>query len=139
MEIPKTNITKIRSPIIKTIISIYGQDDVKAFCVGNDLNSFRTFHESPIRFSTFKLVKRVISKIEDFKNLQNIFHRWQHILTGDISGVMTQFSSYPIHTLKFGMQCVPLDNSLRGNKLLINTAKRMYRQTVQMGGLLRSL
>lgn len=124
---PKANINKIRSPIIKAITSLYRQGGIKAFYVGNGLNAFKVFPESSIKFGTFELVKRVISKIEGVKNTQDLSQMATY-LAGGISGVMAQFSSYPIDTLKFRIQCAPLDNPLRGNRLLINTAKQMYKE-----------
>lgn len=124
---PKANINKIRSPIIKAITSLYRQGGIKSFYVGNGLNAFKVFPESSIKFGTFELVKRVMSKIEGVKNPQNLSQMATY-LAGGISGVMAQFSSYPIDTLKFRIQCAPLDNPLHGNKLLINTAKQMYKE-----------
>ena len=39
-----------------------------------------------------------------------------------------QFSSYPIDTLKFRIQCAPLNPFLRGKHLLLDTAKQMYQE-----------
>ncbi|KAK5780450.1 Ca(2+)-binding ATP:ADP antiporter SAL1 PWA37_002578 [Arxiozyma heterogenica] len=124
---PKADINKIRSPIIKAITSLYKQGGIKAFYVGNGLNAFKVFPESSIKFGTFELVKRLISKIEGIENPQNLSQMATY-LAGGISGVMAQFSSYPIDTLKFRIQCAPLDNPLHGNRLLIDTAKQMYKE-----------
>lgn len=124
---PKADINKIRSPIIKAITSLYRQGGIKAFYVGNGLNAFKVFPESSIKFGTFELVKRLISKIEGIENPQNLSQMATY-LAGGISGVMAQFSSYPIDTLKFRIQCAPLDNPLHGNRLLIDTAKQMYKE-----------
>ncbi|CAL9733240.1 truncated non-functional calcium-binding mitochondrial carrier Sal1p-1 [Monosporozyma servazzii] len=127
---PKANINKIRSPIVKAITSLYKQGGLKTFYVGNGLNSFKVFPESSIKFGTFELVKRLLSKTEGVAS-PNDLSQMSTYLAGGLSGVMAQFSSYPIDTLKFRMQCAPLDNPAHGNKLLINTAKQMY----QEGGL----
>ncbi|CAL9727831.1 truncated non-functional calcium-binding mitochondrial carrier Sal1p-1 [Monosporozyma unispora] len=127
---PKANINKIRSPIVKAITSLFRQGGIRAFYVGNGLNAFKVFPESSIKFGTFELVKRLISKVEGVAS-PNDLSQMSTYLAGGLSGVMAQFSSYPIDTLKFRMQCAPLDNPVHGNTLLVNTAKQMY----QEGGL----
>ncbi|KAG0664326.1 hypothetical protein C6P44_001055 [Monosporozyma unispora] len=127
---PKANINKIRSPIVKAITSLFRQGGIRAFYVGNGLNAFKVFPESSIKFGTFELVKRLISKVEGVAS-PNDLSQMSTYLAGGLSGVMAQFSSYPIDTLKFRMQCAPLDNPVHGNTLLVNTTKQMY----QEGGL----
>lgn len=127
MKNPKANLNKIRSPLIKAMTSLYRQGGFRAFYVGNGLNTFKVFPESSIKFGTFELVKRVLCQIEGVTN-QNKLSQVSTYLAGGISGMVAQFSSYPIDTLKFRIQCAPLDNPLHGNQLMINTAKQMYKE-----------
>jgi solute carrier family 25 phosphate transporter 23/24/25/41 len=42
--------------------------------------------------------------------------------------MISQFAVYPIDTLKFRMQCETVSGGLRGNRLILDTAKKMWRQ-----------
>ena len=42
--------------------------------------------------------------------------------------MISQFAVYPIDTLKFRMQCETVSGGLRGNRLILATAKKMWSQ-----------
>ncbi|KAH3901339.1 Ca(2+)-binding ATP:ADP antiporter SAL1 SCDLUD_002830 [Saccharomycodes ludwigii] len=122
---PTSDLSKIQSPLVKAIKTIYRQGGLKSFYVGNGLNVIKVFPESAIKFGSFELTKKMMATLEGANNLDEL-SKFSTYLAGGMAGVMAQFSVYPIDTLKYRMQCAPLDNKLKGNKLLITTAKEMY-------------
>ncbi|CAR27367.1 hypothetical protein ZYGR_0I06410 [Zygosaccharomyces rouxii] len=126
---PNADLAKIRSPIIKAITTLYRQGGLRAFYVGNGLNVVKVFPESSIKFGSFEVTKKLMSRLEGSEPDQ--LSKFSTYIAGGLAGVIAQFSVYPIDTLKFRVQCAPLNNDLRGNKLLFQTARDMYR----VGGL----
>ncbi|ABN66480.1 predicted protein [Scheffersomyces stipitis CBS 6054] len=120
---PKT----IRSPIIQAARTLWKQGGFKAFYVGNGLNVVKVFPESAMKFGSFEATKRFLARIEGVDDTAKL-SKVSTYLAGGIGGVFAQFTVYPIDTLKFRLQCSNLDSSLKGNALLIETAKNMYRE-----------
>lgn len=123
---PNADLAKIKSPIVKAITTLYRQGGLRAFYVGNGLNVVKVFPESSMKFGSFELAKKVMTKLEGCRET-NELSKFSTYIAGGMAGVVAQFSVYPIDTLKFRVQCAPLDNQVRGNKLLFQTAKDMYR------------
>ncbi|ODV82250.1 mitochondrial carrier [Suhomyces tanzawaensis NRRL Y-17324] len=119
---PKT----IRSPIIQAARTLWKQGGIRAFYVGNGLNVLKVFPESAMKFGSFEIAKRFFASIEGVEDTAKL-SKPSTYFAGGIGGVVSQFFVYPIDTLKFRLQCSNLDSSLRGNALLIQTAKNMYR------------
>ncbi|KAM9910332.1 hypothetical protein OXX69_004585 [Metschnikowia pulcherrima] len=117
----------IRSPIIQAARTIWKQGGFKAFYVGNGLNVMKVFPESAMKFGSFEATKRFLSRIEGVDDTSKL-SRVSTYLAGGIGGVVSQFAVYPIDTLKFRLQCSNLDSSVRGNALLFQTAKNMYKE-----------
>ncbi|GEQ70698.1 hypothetical protein JCM33374_g4377 [Metschnikowia sp. JCM 33374] len=117
----------IRSPIIQAARTIWKQGGFKAFYVGNGLNVIKVFPESAMKFGSFEATKRFLSRIEGVDDTSKL-SRVSTYLAGGIGGVVSQFAVYPIDTLKFRLQCSNLDSSVRGNALLFETAKNMYKE-----------
>lgn len=118
---PKT----IRSPIIQAARTLWRQGGFRAFYVGNGLNVMKVFPESAIKFGSFEAAKRFFCNVEgvsDPKKLSKV----STYISGGMGGVVAQLAVYPIDTLKFRLQCSNLDSSLKGNALLIDTAKKIY-------------
>ncbi|CCD25570.1 Ca(2+)-binding ATP:ADP antiporter SAL1 NDAI_0F02520 [Naumovozyma dairenensis CBS 421] len=124
---PKANLNKLRSPITKAITTLYRQGGVRAFYVGNGLSVFKVCPESSIKFGTFELVKRAMSNFNGNKNVDDL-SRFHTYIAGGLAGMVSQISIYPIDTLKFRIQCAPLDCKLKGNQLLFATASNMYKE-----------
>lgn len=124
---PNAKLNRLKSPIVKAIESLYKQGGLKSFYVGNGLNSIKVFPESSIKFGTFEITKKILSRLEGHSNNDQL-SKLSTYLAGGISGVISQFCSYPIDTVKFRMQCAPLDNQLKGNALLLTTIKNMYKE-----------
>lgn len=120
----------IRSPIIQAARTIWKQGGIRAFYVGNGLNVLKVFPESAIKFGSFEAAKRALARFEGVDDTSKL-SKLSTYLSGGIGGVCAQFASYPIDTLKFRLQCSNLDSAVKGNALLIQTAKQMY----QEGGL----
>ncbi|CDR42718.1 CYFA0S10e01486g1_1 [Cyberlindnera fabianii] len=123
----KVPLEKIRSPIIKAATTLYRQGGLRAFYVGNGLNVMKVFPESAMKFGTFELMKRTLAKIEGVDDSSKL-SKLSTYFAGGMGGVVSQFSVYPIDTLKYRVQCAQLDANLRGNQLLIATAKQMYKE-----------
>lgn len=124
---PNLNLSKVKSPLVKAITTLYKQGGYKAFYVGNGLNIVKVFPESSMKFGSFELAKTIMAQVEGCKNKSEL-SRSSTYIAGGLAGVVAQFSIYPIDTLKFRVQCAPLANNLKGNQLLIETAKLLYRE-----------
>ncbi|CAI5758047.1 unnamed protein product [Candida verbasci] len=117
----------IRSPIIQAARTIWLQGGFKAFYVGNGLNVLKIFPESAMKFGSFEAAKRFFARIEGVDDVSKI-SKVSTYIAGGIGGVISQFTVYPIDTLKFRLQCSNLDSSLKGNALLIQTVKDLYKE-----------
>lgn len=124
---PNADLSKIKSPLIKAATTLYRQGGFRAFYVGNGLNVIKVFPESAIKFGSFEMAKRVIARLENVKDTSEL-SRVSTYVAGGLGGVAAQISVYPIDTLKYRVQCAPLNNNLKGTSLLIKTAKEMYQQ-----------
>jgi len=120
---PKT----IRSPLIQAARTLYLQGGLRSFFVGNGLNTVKIFPESAVKLGVFEATKRFLVKMEgvnDATQLSSI----STYLAGGIGGVSGQLTSYPIDTLKFRLQCSNLKSEMRGNELLLQIAKELFRE-----------
>ncbi|KAK6457317.1 mitochondrial carrier domain-containing protein [Scheffersomyces xylosifermentans] len=120
---PKT----IRSPIVQAARTLWKQGGFKSFYVGNGLNVMKVFPESAMKFGSFEATKRFLARIEGVDDTSKL-SKVSTYLAGGIGGVVAQFTVYPIDTLKFRLQCSNLDSEIKGNALLIKTAKNMYKE-----------
>ena len=80
-----------------------------------------------MKFGSFEAAKRAMARIEGIEDTSKL-SKTSTYLSGGLGGVVAQFTVYPIDTLKFRMQCSNLDSSIRGNALLIQTAKDMFKE-----------
>lgn len=122
-EHPKT----IRSPIIQAARTLWKQGGFRTFYVGNGLNILKVFPESAMKFGSFEATKRFLSNVEGVSDTSQL-SKVSTYLAGGVGGVCGQFTVYPIDTLKFRLQCSNLESSVRGNELLIQTAKELFRE-----------
>ncbi|KAH0545583.1 hypothetical protein FGG08_000414 [Glutinoglossum americanum] len=112
-------------PLIGALKAIWKAGGVRSLFAGNGLNVLKVMPESAIRFGSYEAAKGAFAKFEghnDPKQISNI----SKYIAGGIGGVVSQFSVYPIDTLKFRMQCSTVEGGLRGNKLIVDTAKKMW-------------
>lgn len=117
----------IRSPIIQAARTLWKQGGLRTFYVGNGLNVLKVFPESAMKFGTFEFTKRLLARVEGIDDTSKL-SRASTYLAGGLGGVVSQFAVYPIDTLKFRLQCSNLDSLVKGNELLITTAKNMFRE-----------
>lgn len=120
-------LTKIKSPLIKAATTLYRQGGLKAFYVGNGLNVIKVFPESAMKFGSFELAKRAMANLENLDDVSKL-SKVSTYIAGGLGGVVSQFTVYPIDTLKYRVQCAPLDTKLKGNALLMDTARQMYKE-----------
>ncbi|KAK9475310.1 mitochondrial carrier domain-containing protein [Dipodascopsis tothii] len=119
-------IAKMRgSPLLNAIRVLWRHGGVRNFFVGNGLNILKVLPESAIKFGSFESAKRYLAELEgvDVGELSQA----SSFIAGGIGGAVAQFAVYPIDTLKFRVQCEDFSSSLRGNALLVHTAKNMWR------------
>lgn len=116
----------IRSPIIQAARTLWKQGGIRAFYLGNGLNVIKVFPESAMKFGSFEATKRFLARVEGVSDTSQL-SKVSTYLAGGIGGVVAQFTVYPIDTLKFRLQCLNLESLVKGNQLLIQTAKNMYR------------
>lgn len=117
----------IRSPIIQAARTLWKQGGFRAFYVGNGLNVLKVFPESAMKFGSFEATKRFLSRIEGVSDTTQLSKGATYV-AGGIGGVSGQIAVYPIDTLKFRLQCSNIESPLKGNALLIQTAKDLYRE-----------
>lgn len=118
--------SKIQSPFMRAVRTLYRQGGLKAFYLGNGLNVLKVFPESAMKFGSFEAAKRAMCRIEGVEDERELSKRATY-LSGGIGGVIAQCTVYPIDTLKYRMQCANLGGDT-GHQLLINTAKEMYQE-----------
>ncbi|AET40132.1 Ca(2+)-binding ATP:ADP antiporter SAL1 Ecym_5377 [Eremothecium cymbalariae DBVPG len=124
---PRADLSKIRSPLVKAAQSLYRQGGLRAFYVGNGLNVFKVFPESAMKFGSFELAKRLLVQLEGVHDTSQL-SKFSTYIAGGLGGIAAQFFVYPIDTLKFRVQCAPLNTTLKGMPLLTKTAGEMYRE-----------
>ncbi|GMM35370.1 Ca(2+)-binding ATP:ADP antiporter [Saccharomycopsis crataegensis] len=129
-EISKRNanhppLNKIKSPLIKAAQSLYKQGGLKSFYVGNGLNCLKVFPEAAMKFGSFEIGKNIFMKIEG-KSSTNDLSRFSTYLAGGFAGMFSQFTVYPVDTLKYRIQCAPLRENRQG--IIWRTAKEMYKE-----------
>ncbi|KAK9456502.1 mitochondrial carrier domain-containing protein [Dipodascopsis uninucleata] len=125
----KKSVPGIRSKIMASSIvqatkAIWAERGIRSFFV-DSINILKIFPESAIKFGSFETAKKVLANIEGttISDMSGI----SSFLAGGIGGTVSQFAVYPVDTLKFRLQCESESSSLRGNALLVKTAKDMWR------------
>ncbi|KAK9466570.1 mitochondrial carrier domain-containing protein, partial [Lipomyces arxii] len=116
--------TVVKSPLIAATKTILEHGGISNFFVGNGLNVLKIFPESAMKFGAFEASKRLFAELEG--TTVNEMSGVSSFLAGGIGGTVSQFAVYPIDTLKFRIQCEAESCSLRGNAMLIKTAKNMW-------------
>lgn len=129
-EIAKRSLThppleKIKSPLIKAATTLYRQGGLKSFYVGNGLNCLKVFPEAAMKFGSFEIAKNLFTKIEGVHD-NNDLSRFATYIAGGFAGMVSQFTVYPVDTLKYRIQCAPLQD--KGKGVILKTAKDMYKE-----------
>ncbi|ODQ79079.1 hypothetical protein BABINDRAFT_38092 [Babjeviella inositovora NRRL Y-12698] len=121
------SLKKIHSPLVKAAKLIWKQGGIRGFYVGNGLNVVKVFPESAMKFGSFEAAKRFFARIEGVEDTSQL-SKLSTYMAGGFGGVVSQAAVYPIDTLKYRVQCSQLDSNVKGNRLLIQIAKEMYRE-----------
>ena len=83
--------------------------------------------ESAIKFGSYEGSKRALARFEGHDDPAKL-HPWSQLAAAGFGGLISQAFIYPLDTLKFRMQNETVAKGLRGNALIIQTAKKMWRQ-----------
>ncbi|GAA94344.1 uncharacterized protein L969DRAFT_19491 [Mixia osmundae IAM 14324] len=111
----------------EAIASIYKQDGLKGFYIGNGLNTIKIFPESAIKFLSYESSKRFFAKYVDNVEKTRDISGTSRFFAGGIGGLSSQLSIYGIETLKTRVMSSTA-NKLKGNALVIATAKQMWKE-----------
>ncbi|KAI5806724.1 mitochondrial carrier domain-containing protein, partial [Peziza echinospora] len=113
-------------PLKDCIQTLWRAGGVRSFFAGNGLNVIKVLPESAIKFGSFEAAKRALARFEGAEDVRDI-SPMARFLAGGIGGVVSQFSIYPIDTLKFRMQCEMVEGGAKGNKLIASVMMSMWR------------
>ncbi|OIW25790.1 mitochondrial carrier [Coniochaeta ligniaria NRRL 30616] len=112
-------------PIGDAVVTLWKAGGFRTFFAGNGLNVIKIMPESAIRFGSYEFAKKVLANYEGHGDPQHI-QTWSKFVAGGIGGMTAQFCVYPIDTLKFRLQCETVQGGLKGNALLMQTARTMW-------------
>lgn len=89
--------------LMRAITQIYSEAGIRSFWVGNGLNVLKIFPESAIKFLSYESSKRFMAKhfdqVDDVSKISGV----SRFISGGIGGIVSQFSIYPLETLKTQM------------------------------------
>lgn len=80
--------------------------------------------ETAIKFGSYEFAKRTLANIEGHGDPTSI-NPYSKFIAGGMAGMIAQFCVYPLDTLKFRLQCETVEGGLKGNALLLQTARKM--------------
>ncbi|KAH8803939.1 mitochondrial carrier domain-containing protein [Hyaloscypha sp. PMI_1271] len=118
---------KLGRPLVAAAKELWKAGGMRSLFAGNGLNVLKVMPESAIKFGSYEAAKRALAQLEGHGDPQNI-NPYSKFVAGGAGGLVSQLFVYPIDTLKFRMQCETVSGGLHGNALIIDTAKKMYRQ-----------
>ncbi|KAF8852089.1 calcium dependent mitochondrial carrier protein [Acephala macrosclerotiorum] len=117
----------IGQPLINASKDLWRNGGLRNLFAGNGLNVMKVMPESAIKFGSYEAAKRALAQFEGHGDPTQI-NPYSKFVAGGCGGVISQLFVYPMDTLKFRMQCETVAGGLRGNELIIQTAKKMYQQ-----------
>ncbi|KAK6599215.1 calcium dependent mitochondrial carrier [Botrytis cinerea] len=124
---PAAAVKMAGQPIVLAIKELWKVGGMRSLFAGNGLNVIKVMPESAIKFGSFEAAKKHLAQLEGHGNSKKI-NPYSKFVAGGFAGIMSQLVVYPIDTLKFRMQCETVAGGLRGNALIVATAKQMYKQ-----------
>lgn len=83
--------------------------------------------ESAIKFGSYEGSKRAFARFEGHDDPARL-HPWSQLAAAGLGGIISQACIYPLDTLKFRMQNETVANGPRGNALILETFKKMWKQ-----------
>ncbi|KAJ5900836.1 mitochondrial carrier [Penicillium subrubescens] len=106
------------------LMELWRAGGIRSLFAGNGLNVLKVMPESAIKFGAYESAKQALARFEGHNDPKKLRPTSQ-FLSGGIGGMVAQCFVYPLDTLKFRMQCSTVEGGLRGNKLIIATAKKV--------------
>ncbi|KAK3387275.1 mitochondrial carrier domain-containing protein [Podospora didyma] len=122
---PVAAIRKAGGPIKEAMVTLWRAGGLRTFFAGNGLNVVKIMPESAIRFGSYEASKRFLAVYEGHGDPLQI-STVSKFVAGGMGGMTAQFCVYPIDTIKFRLQCETVQGGLKGNALLLKTAKTMW-------------
>ncbi|KAJ5945608.1 hypothetical protein N7454_002447 [Penicillium verhagenii] len=111
--------------LVDALKELWKAGGIRSLFAGNGLNVVKVMPESAIKFGAYESAKRVFAELEGHDDPKRLKPTSQ-FLSGGIGGMVAQCFVYPLDTLKFRMQCSTVEGGLRGNKLIIATANKVW-------------
>ncbi|KAL8659167.1 MAG: hypothetical protein Q9226_000574 [Calogaya cf. arnoldii] len=112
-------------PLVEASKKLWRMGGIRSLFAGNGLNVVKVMPESAIKFGSYEASKRLLARLEGHDDPKAL-HPWTQFLAAGLGGMFSQFAIYPLDTLKFRMQCETVEGGLRGNKLISETARKMW-------------
>ncbi|KAI9809952.1 MAG: hypothetical protein M1825_000385 [Sarcosagium campestre] len=116
----------VSRPLVVAIKALWRAGGIRSLFAGNGLNVVKVMPESAIKFGSYEGAKRAFAQLEGHGDPFKI-NGYSQFASGGIAGMVSQFFVYPVDTLKFRMQCETVEGGLRGNRLIIDTAIKMWK------------
>ncbi|KAL8841419.1 MAG: hypothetical protein Q9205_000707 [Flavoplaca limonia] len=114
-------------PLVEASRTLWRMGGMQSLFAGNGLNVVKVMPESAIKFGSYEGSKRLLARLEGH-NDPKALHPWTQFLAAGLGGMFSQFAIYPLDTLKFRMQCETVEGGLHGNKLISDTARKMWKK-----------
>ncbi|OKL57433.1 hypothetical protein UA08_07181 [Talaromyces atroroseus] len=125
---PLSAVGKGLGTLIEATRELWRAGGIRSLFAGNGLNVVKIMPESAIKFGAYEASKRAFARLEGHNDPKQIKPTSQ-FLSGGLGGMVAQCCVYPIDTLKFRMQCEVVQGGNRGNKLIAETARKMWQST----------
>ncbi|KAL9641216.1 MAG: hypothetical protein Q9204_000204 [Flavoplaca sp. TL-2023a] len=114
-------------PLVEASRTLWRMGGMQSLFAGNGLNVVKVMPESAIKFGSYEGSKRLLARLEGHDDPKAL-HPWTQFLAAGLGGMFSQFAIYPLDTLKFRMQCETVEGGLHGNKLISDTARKMWKK-----------
>lgn len=118
---------KASRTLLVAIQDLWRAGGIRSLFAGNGLNVVKVMPESAIKFGAYEASKRAFARLEGHNDTKKLLPTSQ-FLSGGLGGMVAQCFAYPIDTLKFRMQCETVEGGLKGNKLIVATARKVIQQ-----------
>ncbi|KAJ9293272.1 hypothetical protein DTO271G3_7995 [Paecilomyces variotii] len=118
---------KASKTLLVAIQDLWRAGGIRSLFAGNGLNVVKVMPESAIKFGAYEASKRAFARLEGHNDTKKLLPTSQ-FLSGGLGGMVAQCFAYPIDTLKFRMQCETVEGGLKGNKLIVATARKVIQQ-----------
>ncbi|KAL2044376.1 hypothetical protein N7G274_003081 [Stereocaulon virgatum] len=112
-------------PLVEATKALWRMGGLRSLFAGNGLNVLKVMPESAIKFGSYEGSKRALARLEGHDDPRAL-RPWSQFFAAGMGGMISQFCIYPLDTLKFRMQNETVKGGLRGNALILNTARKMW-------------